>query len=220
MFPKELWKFVLPFLDLDSILNGVRLLDNGAKEEAEDYVKSRVFYMLPKYKGEDKNSGVKYLSEEERGQVKLTIDNGRFLLGGQPFTSGMPNESSPQMQVAHLFAVDVKGNFFVYTKGMGGSNGSLKVHHSSILAGADVICAGFIAIKNGKLLYISNCSGHYQPQVDGLMKAISLMVEKGVVLSNDFEVKYEAPGKLRPTTYKAKAFIDGTPAVLQNLLLK
>ncbi|WP_158623352.1 hypothetical protein [Corallococcus sp. CA053C] len=28
-----------------------------------------------------------------------------------------------------FFAVDVKGNFFVYTKGMDGSKGSLKVHH-------------------------------------------------------------------------------------------
>lgn len=42
-------------------------------------------------------------------------------------------------------------------------------HHSSLLAGEEVMCAGTIKIIRGKLIFISNDSGHYQPGLDELL---------------------------------------------------
>lgn len=42
------------------------------------------------------------------------------------------------------------------------------MHHSSFLSGADVMCAGTLEVIEGKLIYISNNSGHYKPNIDDL----------------------------------------------------
>src|SRR5262249_40216433 len=47
-------------------------------------------------------------------------------------------------------------------------------HHSSLLAGANVACAGEIEIgADGKILWLSNKSGHYKPNVDHVFQVLN-----------------------------------------------
>lgn len=47
-----------------------------------------------------------------------------------------------------------------------------KYHHSSILAGGDVVAAGLLVAKEGRITAISNQSGHYKPNTDQFAAAL------------------------------------------------
>ncbi|RYF66733.1 MAG: hypothetical protein EOO22_20555 [Comamonadaceae bacterium] len=68
------------------------------------------------------------------------------------------------------WAMDKYGNFF-YMRLKGG----VQINHSSFLAGKEVICAGVMKIKAGKLVYLDNNSGHYKPTVQNLANAIDVL---------------------------------------------
>jgi hypothetical protein len=50
-----------------------------------------------------------------------------------------------------------------------------KLHHSSFLAGDAVRCAGMIGVANGKVTWIDNDSGHYQPGTRHLHNLVSYL---------------------------------------------
>lgn len=208
------WLLICPFLDVETLLQfrGVEASANQAVNAYLAQYKGRPTHMLLQYRGENEGSnGIKYLTNEERELQKLTIKDGKFYLNSELFTSGFSGGSGPQAQQAHLFAIDLAGNFYVYRK-------LPKINHSTMLAGGPVICAGFMQVVKGKLYYISNCSGHYQPQVDALLLTIRALLEKNVHPST-YEIKYEAPKKLQPKSFKtAKVFIDGVPYSLKSVV--
>jgi len=51
--------------------------------------------------------------------------------------------------------------------------GDAQHNHSSLNAGADVICAGEIEFQNGMITYISNESGHYKPKPRQLQNCVN-----------------------------------------------
>ncbi len=53
-----------------------------------------------------------------------------------------------------------------------GNKGSGKFHHSSFLSGGRVLCAGTIRLKSGKIINIGNFSGHYQPDLQALLRCV------------------------------------------------
>jgi len=50
-----------------------------------------------------------------------------------------------------------------------------KLHHSSFLGGDAVRCAGMIGVKNGKVTWIDNDSGHYRPGTHHLHNLVSYL---------------------------------------------
>jgi len=104
------------------------------------------------------------------------------------------------------YAMDKYGNLFVVTDFLskrnvvqalpGGGNTTnfqlkqlTQFNHSTILAGADVICAGCIhigwnarrnAAEPGVLSSIDNGSGHYKPSLDDLVRCVSILQQQGV----------------------------------------
>ncbi len=58
-----------------------------------------------------------------------------------------------------------------------------RFNHSSFNAAGDVICAGKITIKDGRLMGIDNDSGHYKPNRSQVHKCISILYHDGVDLS-------------------------------------
>jgi hypothetical protein len=54
------------------------------------------------------------------------------------------------------------------------------MHHSSMLAGAEVDGAGTIAAKDGYLKMLTNHSGHYRPGKDNLLGTLQSMADRGV----------------------------------------
>jgi hypothetical protein len=172
--------------------------------------------MLVKYQGENKvdKSPVTYFDENQREKFKLRIDeNGHFFLGGNKseFTSGDVKASSPLAQRWHLFAIAPDGTFYVHTKI------PQQIHHSSMLAGGNVICAGFLSIQKGKLEAIYNSSGHYQPGIEAMFQTINLLMGHGIE-PHTYSVKYEySPVKAPKMFTTAKIFIDSVPVSLQTL---
>ena len=207
------WELMCPFLDLATLLQ-VRLICVEAQVAVDEYLKHYQYsstQMLLQYRGEETQGRVKYLSEQEREENKLQIVDGKFYMNGSLFSSGFSSGSGPQAQQAHLFAISLSGDFYVYRKVPG-------INHSSMLSGANVICAGFICIVGGKLQYISNCSGHYQPQVDALLTAIQVLLHNGIA-PTQYKLKYEAPRTIRPKDFNsAQIFIDGVPRALKGVV--
>ena len=77
-----------------------------------------------------------------------------------------------------IYVMDHLGQFYLSFESEKG-----KIHHSSLTAGAPVACAGEMMIYQGKLHYINNKSGHYQPPPAALRQVLHQLKEKDVDLS-------------------------------------
>jgi len=69
------------------------------------------------------------------------------------------------------------------------------LHHSSFLAGEEVIAAGKLMTSNGKVIFMSNNSGHYRPSAEHLLQAAQHFHDLGV-LSPDAIIELRHCGKL------------------------
>jgi hypothetical protein len=56
-------------------------------------------------------------------------------------------------------------------------------HHSSLLAGIKTACAGEIQARNGRLTWLSNKSGHYQPDVYHVLQILHMLQKRSVPLT-------------------------------------
>jgi hypothetical protein len=73
-------------------------------------------------------------------------------------------------------------------------------HHSSLLAGKNVGSAGEMMVKQGKLVWISNKSGHYHPSVPHFLQVLHQLQKKSVDLSV-VKVKYFSKPPTPPAEY-------------------
>lgn len=75
-----------------------------------------------------------------------------------------------------MYAMDSYGNLFARTP----TEVKMYFNHSSFNAGRGVICAGNICAQAGKLYYIDNGSGHYQPTRGNLYSCVQKLINDGV----------------------------------------
>lgn len=131
---------------------------------------------------------VTYFQEEERKDHLASFKNGQILIQDKPLN----NASSRK---PFIFVVSLEGNFYINEQKIH------QIHHSSEFAGGTVLSAGEIQIKDGKLVKISNSSGHYGPKASDILPALKILNEKygnlyGVELEiyHDFGIraKYDA----------------------------
>jgi hypothetical protein len=111
-----------------------------------------------------------YLSDEQRAEYEVEIDGDtfRWAATGQPIDTLSNLEGDPPRTC--MYAVDLNGRFYARNYQANDHNrGSFC--HSSFLAGDNVLCAGTMKIRNGRLLEITNLSGHYTPKCDHLADA-------------------------------------------------
>lgn len=144
--------------------------------------KYRTKAMDSQYVEKDAKWGVEYWDSEKRSPWELKFEAGRVTLpenlpksqtssGGLVLSS--PVEGVPSTQML-MYAMTESGRFYVYpTKAM-------KHQHSTFLAGEPVAAAGMIIIRDGKVAYIDNVSGHYLPNPLHLAQAIHALQLKGV----------------------------------------
>jgi hypothetical protein len=82
-----------------------------------------------------------------------------------------------------IFVMDNTGQIYV---------GSHKVglfHHSSFLAGGDVAAAGELKASNGKIVSLTDKSGHYKPEVENDLQMINELAAGGAKASS-YEYRY------------------------------
>ena len=121
-----------------------------------------------------KNKVVKYDFElSKQGATKVTI------AGNQILTHDNQLLDTKKMVTHHsgpgfaIYVISGEGNFHVASHKVG------QYHHSSILAGGKVACAGEMKVTNGILSFISNKSGHYRPDNDDLLHALAILQKNG-----------------------------------------
>lgn len=68
-----------------------------------------------------------------------------------------------------------------YAEMFGG--GGIEAYHSSITGGRPVDAAGEIEIRDGRVLAISNLSGHYRPDPEHLLNTLSWLAGRGIDVS-------------------------------------
>lgn len=118
-------------------------------------------------------SEVNFVRKTDRVSKFLTwCENGLYYKqDGVPYTS-----------VGHeLYAMDKYGNLITMPVGLFynkqtrvyDGTGDAQHNHSSLNAGADVISAGEIEFQNGRIVYISNESGHYKPKARQLQSCVN-----------------------------------------------
>jgi hypothetical protein len=80
-----------------------------------------------------------------------------------------------------IFVVSLDGEIHMASHKVG------MYHHSSLLGGAEVALGGEMEVKNGKIVMMSNKSGHYLPDTSQLIQFLHFLEKDGIPL--DFDVK-------------------------------
>jgi hypothetical protein len=106
------------------------------------------------------------------------------------------------LAVLHMYALDHHGNLF--TRESPPRNFTEFFNHSSFNAGREIMCAGMIWIRNGKLKHLDNESGHYKPSWENLVQAVRFLHEEGT------DVSGARIGGYGRESFKAASVLDGT----------
>lgn len=119
---------------------------------------------------------VEFLDRKARLAHLVIIQGGLLFQDGKPMSTAVKVGSI----WADTYAVDKYGN--LYSKPFKATR-NLRFNHSSYCAGKEVICAGTICCREGKLVYVSNMSGHYKPSWRSVLAFLRILTEEGVDLS-------------------------------------
>jgi hypothetical protein len=143
--------------------------------------------MDPRYKGEHNGTYidpitkvpwmVKYFDRIERDALEVHYDNGYFVdAKGTKLDSKFDTEALSFEEA--LIVVSKSYHIYVYPRDERG-----RIHHSSILAGEDVMFAGMAAFSGGRIRVLTDRSGHYAPPPEYTRWFIRLLWRTGVDLS-------------------------------------
>ncbi|MFI0434735.1 MAG: hypothetical protein ACH350_03270 [Parachlamydiaceae bacterium] len=143
-----------------------------------------------------KNHNVTYLSNPaERSDFKIEFRSGEMLRKGVPFHTEEEKSLASGTGWA-IFVIDPKGVFYAGTQMLH------HFHHTSFLGGAAIMGGGEIKTdQNGKIVALSNKSGHYQPSRTQSLNTLKMLHQHGVDLSK-VEFK-EYSGKQPPLVYQS-----------------
>jgi hypothetical protein len=119
---------------------------------------------------------VKYLSEAERAEYKISIKDGRLYdSSGELFDTESASSVFSDGKGKAIFVMDEYGDVFASkTQALG------EFHHSSFLAGKPVAAAGEISVENGVVKEITRRSGHYMPEEKHLNQFVHKLKGDGV----------------------------------------
>ncbi|MCA9560354.1 MAG: hypothetical protein KC583_17515, partial [Myxococcales bacterium] len=135
--------------------------------------------LWPKYRGEEVagavfETAVEYLDAAQREAYRVHGRDGKLVdAAGRPLDGGPPGEDGKPRRA--IYAMDAAGNLYASF-----DHGKGRFHHSSFLAGGPVACAGEMVIEDGRVVELTNMSGHYRPPPFTLDAVRERLVEMGV----------------------------------------
>ena len=139
----------------------------------EDSATVPTFALLPSFYNEDAGQAgaVHYLGENERAKYRLHVRDGLLVDGhGQLF--------SPQHEPKeYIYVLSEDGKLLCCTSK---DDDGRVLHHSSLVAGAPVAAAGQLTACRGRLLVLSNESGHYAPPPSSLHTMVHVLASHGL----------------------------------------
>ncbi|MCW8471702.1 hypothetical protein OQJ19_13755 [Fluoribacter gormanii] len=147
-----------------------------------------------KSKSIDRTHGTTYLTPEQRAEYRIEIHNGLLHKEGTFFDSSKLSAHGKPGFVAFTLNVNGELSAFEHLFVRRDKQGR-KLAHSSMNAGAPVLVAGEMEIKNGKLISINTHSGHYQPSLYSISRFLEYLSERGVDISETKVYLRRAPSK-------------------------
>lgn len=118
-----------------------------------------------------------YTDPEARKEHRLYFEQGKAFLNGQPFDTTPLDSTNEEYFEENLYMVGLDGEFYVHPHVIDDS-----LHHSSVFAGGDLLSAGQIEAFEGKILKISNLSGHYKPGIQAMLDTVQVLKSKNYPL--------------------------------------
>ena len=127
-----------------------------------------------------RSNGVRYLTPDELEPYRVFVRDGRLYSardGGLFDTSGASSVHAGGGGRA-IFVLDEQGNLYASNRQKIG-----EFHHSSFLAGRPVAGAGELIVQDGRLIEISDRSGHYRPEPNFRKQVLAQLKAQGVDVS-------------------------------------
>src|SRR5439155_15548923 len=138
----------------------------------------------PRYYDElERESKLQYFTAAEREAYRITVQGGLLYghLPGNKEPYDTKSFGAALMNVEEGFAAFVVS---ATSPAMYAGEAELgKLHHSSFMAGAPVLSAGLIQVEQGRLVRITNQSGHYRPCAEHLYNALLFLHRNHLPLS-------------------------------------
>lgn len=161
---------------------------------------------------QDKAVVTEYLTPEQRKAHELHADTDGLLhdAGHKPMEGSVGYAMDADEKKLYAFKTNTK-------KDDPNTKQELRTHHSSMLAGADVTGAGEITFHNGRIVGISNASGHYKPRTSHLLQTIETLLKQGLLLDTTYMMLDPATGKGVPLQGKTKELYEKTLRAQQRI---
>jgi hypothetical protein len=158
----------------------LRKLFKNFKRAKKDFKTTK---MDPHYAGEHlpgnkvwPGSQVRYLDDAGRQQYRLTVKDGKLYdADGNPFDSSLGHSAHSGGGKA-IFVMDKDGNLYASNYHSPG-----QFHHSSFLGGQPVSAAGELSVRDGRLVELTDRSGHYKPAREFTQQALDRLKGSGIV---------------------------------------
>lgn len=150
----------------------------------------------------DMSNSTLMFDSEKRGEQRVHISQGLFCKNGYLFdTKKMESHGKPGYAA---YTLNVNGELSVFNH-YGMTNG---IAHSSMNAGAPVIAAGELKIEGGQLIALTTHSGHYQPTLFNVYRALEYFVDNDVDISETKVNLHDYPGLLLPQNHYKREYFD------------
>lgn len=122
---------------------------------------SQVKYFTPEEQAEHSM----YLGEEEGGEIRL------YNVKGELYDTTDTDKVSKGKKGYVAYVITIDGRLITHEHVNVGEN-KYAYRHSTLACGEPVLCSGLMIVKNGKIEYIDNNSGHYKPGSANIYNAI------------------------------------------------
>lgn len=139
---------------------------------------------------------LEYASDTQRARYAVDIDDNviRWNHDGS-LVHTLDHITGEVPGFAH-YAMSLDGKLYIRKVDVGEMG---RFAHSSFLAGSAVLCAGTISVDRGRIIEITNESGHYQPSARNLSEACKALLEEGYYPGMDgYALLTDFAGELQP----------------------
>jgi len=148
---------------------------------------------------------VLYLTKIQRLQYMVMIEDGLMKRPDGARITLSPGKSVRVELNKSAYVIDKYGNLFATTEDDHTMNVNQRINHTTLCAGNDVLCAGQMSIKDGKLQMITNGSGHYKATTAFLREAVRMLADSGI----DMRTVLVSDASQNSKTYAALDFLNG-----------
>ncbi|MBI2606338.1 MAG: hypothetical protein HYW49_09690 [Deltaproteobacteria bacterium] len=157
---------------------------NSTRQVVTDHPGEYSTVSMIRAKDTDASFGIHPLSQEERKAYKATVKDGKLYASDGKLVDSRGFSTGHEQGADHvIFVMDKNGDIYIHGGVASGESGKpRKFFHSTLAGGGDVAAAGELKVVNGKIVAITDGSGHYEPPPWLTMQFLEQLRKRGVPL--------------------------------------